>query len=182
MKHYAHSSPSLWDMAVPQLVLFSSIFNTPTIHLHVRSVQDWGATRLSSSAALLSPSHTVTGSGTSPGSSGTGCWPMSLETDCGPRRADTADMLHTQTACFSAGMISCERRWRSCGSRGRSPFHWHLTRKWSDIWCRLDYSIYSGYNALKCHRLTNSTEGQSHHQTLHDAVIGAKASTRGLSH
>lgn len=88
-----------------------------------------GATRLSSSAALLSPSHAVTGSGTSPGSSGTGCWPMSLETDCGPRRADTADMLHTQTACFAAGMISCERRCRSCGGRGRSPFHWHLTRE-----------------------------------------------------
>ncbi|KAG7244043.1 hypothetical protein INR49_006204 [Caranx melampygus] len=41
--------------------------------------------------ALLPPSHTVTGSGTSPGSSGTGYWPMSLETDCGPHRADNAD-------------------------------------------------------------------------------------------
>lgn len=81
----------LLHVAVPQYVLFLFIFNTVTIHLHVRTVQHLGGNRLSSSVALLSPSHTVTGSGTSPGSSGTGYWPMSLETDCGPHRADNAD-------------------------------------------------------------------------------------------
>lgn len=83
----------------------------------------------SSKMALLSLSHTVTGSGTSPGSSGTQCWPMSLETDCGPHRVDNADRLHTQTVCFLAGMISCERRCQSCSDHGRNPFHWHQLRR-----------------------------------------------------
>lgn len=91
-------------------------------------VQDLWGTRLPSSVALLSPSHTVTGSGTSPGSSGTGCWPRSWETDCAPHRADNADRLHTRSVCFLAGMISCERRCQSCVCHGRSPFHWHLSK------------------------------------------------------
>ena len=98
--------------------------------MHVRTVQHLGSEWLSSNMALLlSPSHTVTGCGTIPGSSGTGCWPMSWETDCDPHRADNADRLHTQTVCFLAGMISCERRYQSCSGHGRNPFRWHLSKK-----------------------------------------------------
>lgn len=147
-------------------------------------VRDLVGTRLSSSMALLSPSHTITGSGTSPGSSGTGCWPMSLETDCGPHRVDTVDRLHTQTACFLAGMISCERRCQSCGGHGRNPFHWHLSKKVLGelIYCRSYSTTVFCRIFTMIPQLTNSTERQSHHQTLQDAVIGAKASTRGLTH
>ena len=101
---------------------------TATIH---GAFEDW---------ALSSPSHTVTGSGTSPGSSGTEYWPTSLETDCGPHRADNADRWHTQTVCLLAGMISCERKYQSCSAHGRNPFHWHLFKQnigWEHVYCRL---------------------------------------------
>lgn len=134
-------------------------------------------TWLSLCVALVSPSHPVTGSGTSPGSSGTGCWPMSSRTDCGPHRVDTADVLYTQTACFVEGMISCERRCQSCCDHGTSPSHWHL----EEVICCRFYST-TCFFFLWDHKLTNSTKWQSHHQTLQDAVIGAKASTWGLTH
>lgn len=118
-------------MAALQLVLFLFKLDKPTTHLHIMTVQ----ARLNTWLSLWlcgSSSHRVTGSGTSPGSSGTMCWPMSSGTDCGPRKVGSANMSRTQTVCFLSSMTSCERRCQSCCGRGRSPFRWHLpqTRRW----------------------------------------------------
>lgn len=159
-----HTAIPLSDVSVPQQVLFSCIFNIPTMHMLVRTVQDLVGTHFSSNMALLlSPSHTVTGSDTSPGSSGTGCWPMSLATDCGPHRVDNADRLHTRTACFLAGMISCERRCQSCGGHGRNPSHWHLMKKkaLAELISSVMFSIFS--NILQwTYQLHQKAEPPSH--------------------
>lgn len=111
------------------------------IHLHIRTVEGLGGTLLSSNMAPLLPSHRVTGSGTSPGFSGTRYRPMTLKTDCGPHRADNADRLHTQTVFLLADMISYERRYQSCSGHGRNPFHWHLSKKcWDSSFIRQCYS------------------------------------------
>lgn len=69
-----HPPPPLLDVAVPHLFLFSSIFTTRTIHLHVTTIQDLGGTRLSSNMAPftlppsqdLAPSLAPLGQGTGP--------------------------------------------------------------------------------------------------------------------
>lgn len=53
---------------------------------------------------------------------------MSLETDCGPRRVDSAGRSHIQTVRFVADRISCEKMYQSCSGHGKNPFHWHLQR------------------------------------------------------
>lgn len=121
-------TPSSVRYGCTPISLFPFKLNKPAT-CHDMTAQALVNTWLSFSVALVSPSRTVTGSGTSPGSSGTGCWPMSSGTDCGPHRVDTADMLHSQTACFLAGTTSCERRCQSCCDHGMSPSHWHLSHK-----------------------------------------------------
>lgn len=113
--------------------LFPFKLDKPTTHLHIMTAQAWLNTWLSFAVAPISSSHTVTGSGTSPGSSGTVCWPMSSRTDCGPHRVGSANMLHTRTVCFLSSMTSCERRCQSCCGHGMSPFHWHLPQKRGDM-------------------------------------------------
>lgn len=70
----------------------------------------------------------VTGWCTSLDSCGTECSPMSWGTDCGPRREDTSDRSGSRSVCSSGGRISRERRCQSCGGRGKSPSHWHLSK------------------------------------------------------
>lgn len=75
---------------------------------------------------------------------------MSLETDCGPRRVDSAGRSHIQTVRFVADRISCEKMYQSCSGHGKNPFHWHLQRgggggvSWSDwqITYRLSHHPY----------------------------------------
>lgn len=95
---------------------------------------DWTLGVLSAFAVAppVHSSHRVTGSGTSPGSSGTVCWPMSSGTDCGPHKVGSANMLRTRTACFLSSMTSCEKRCQSCCGHGMSPFHWHLPQTRGD--------------------------------------------------